>query len=125
MIPFYNLTALNKKYKAEFLESVSRVFDSGTYMIGKETRIFEDKFAKFCTGEYCVGVGNGLDALTLTLCAYIELGVINNGDEVIVPANTYIATILSITANNLVPVLVEPDLLTFNIDYEKVIKKYV
>jgi dTDP-4-amino-4,6-dideoxygalactose transaminase len=123
MIPFYNLTSLNNKYKTHFLESVSRVIDSGTYMIGKETKTFENKFAKYCGTEYCIGVGNGLDALTLTLSSYKKLGVITNGDEVIVPANTYIATILSITANNLVPVLVEPDSLTFNIDYKKIKEK--
>jgi len=123
MIPFYNLTALNAKYKSQFLESVSRVIDSGTYMIGKETKTFEDGFAKYCGVDYCVGVGNGLDALTLTLRAYKELGIINTGDEVIVPANTYIATILSITANNLIPVLVEPDILTFNIDAKRIEEK--
>ena len=120
MIPFYNLPALNNKYKEQFLESVRRVIDSGTYMIGKETKTFENNFAKYCSAKYCIGVGNGLDALTLTLRAYIELGVIKKGDEVIVPANTYIATILSITANNLVPILVEPDILTFNIDDKKI-----
>ena len=123
MIPFYNLTAFNAKYKSQFLESVSRVIDSGTYMIGKETKTFEDGFAKYCGVDYCVGVGNGLDALTLTLRAYKELGIINTGDEVIVPANTYIATILSITANNLIPVLVEPDILTFNIDAKRIEEK--
>ena len=120
MIPFYNLADLNSKYKAKFLESVSRVIDSGTYMIGKETKTFENNFAKYCGTDFCIGVGNGLDALTLTLRAYIELGVIKNGDEVIVPANTYIATILSITANKLIPVLVEPDILTYNIDHKKI-----
>ena len=122
MIPFYNLKALNLKYRAQFLESVSRVIDSGTYMIGKETKIFEGEFAKYCETEHCIGVGNGLDALTLTLRAYKELGLVKDGDEVIVPANTYIATILSITANSLVPVLVEPDVLTFNIDPVKIEK---
>jgi len=123
MIPFYNLTALNTKYKAQFLESVGRVIDSGTYMVGKETKTFEDNFAKYCGVDYCIGVGNGLDALTLTLRAYKELDIINDGDEVIVPANTYIATILSITVNNLIPVLVEPDILTFNIDAKKIEEK--
>lgn len=123
MIPFYNLTVLNAKYKSQFLESVSRVIDSGTYMIGKETKTFEDGFARYCGVDCCIGLGNGLDALTLTLRAYIELGIINTDDEVIVPANTYIATILSITANNLIPVLVEPDILTFNIDAKKIEEK--
>lgn len=123
MIPFYNLPAINAKYKAQFLESVSRVIDSGTYMIGKETKTFEDDFAKYCGVDYCIGLGNGLDALTLTLRAYQELGIIKTGDEVIVPANTYIATILSITANNLIPVLVEPDILTLNINASKIEEK--
>lgn len=120
MIPFYNLPKLNDGYKVQFLESVSRVIDSGTYMIGAETKSFESNFATFCGVNFCIGVGNGLDALTLTLRAYKELGFLNDGDEVMVAANTYIATILSITANNLTPVLVEPDIATFNIDVKKI-----
>ena len=120
MIPFYNLKSINKKYKEEFIKSTQRVIDSGYYMIGKETKTFEDKFAKYCNTKYCIGVGNGLDALTLTLHAYKELGFINEGDEVIVPANTYIATILSIPADYLTPILVEPDIRTYNIDYKKI-----
>ena len=120
MIPFYNLKFLNHKYKDQFIASVRRVIDSGAYMIGKETKAFEDKFATYCNTKYCIGVGNGLDALTVTLQAYKELGFIHDGDEVIVPANTYIATILSISANRLTPVLVEPDIRTYNIDYTKI-----
>ena len=123
MIPFYNLSVLNHKYKTQFLESVSRIIDSGTYMIGKETKFFEDTFANYCGVKYCIGVGNGLDALTLSLRAYKELGILKDNDEILVPANTYIATILSITANNLIPILVEPDYLTFNIDYKKIEEK--
>ena len=120
MISFYDLQSLNNIYKDEFLTIVKRVIDSGYYMIGKETKTFEEKFAKFCNSSHCIGVGNGLDALTLTLKAYKEIGFIENGDEVIVPANTYIATILSITENNLKPVLVEPDLNTYNIDHNNI-----
>ena len=120
MIPFYDLKSLNKDYKNKFLTVVSRVIDSGYYMIGNETKMFEENFAKFSNSSNCIGVGSGLDALSLTLRAYKEIGFIIDGDEVIVPANTYIATILSITENNLKPVLVEPDIHTYNIDHNKI-----
>ena len=120
MIPFYDLKSLNSKYVDVFVESLIRVIDSGIHMIGKETEIFEDNFASFCGTKYCIGVGNGLDALTLSLRAYKELGDMEDGDEVIVPANTYIATILSISENQLTPVLVEPDINTYNIDCSKI-----
>lgn len=116
MIPFYDLRSLNKKYLPGFLESVQRVMDSGIHMIGRETEEFEHSFAAYCGTKDCIGVGNGLDALTLVLRAYKELGFMQDGDEVIVPANTYIATILSISENRLTPVLVEPDIDTYNID---------
>lgn len=120
MILFYDLKSLNKKYEREFIKILKRVIDSGYYMIGQETKNFEEKFAKYCNAKHCIGLGNGLDALTLTLKAYKEIGFIKEGDEVIVPANTYIATILSITANNLNPVLVEPDIHTYNINYNNI-----
>ena len=123
MINFYDLSVINKKYKADFLTSVGRVIDSGTFMIGSETRSFENAFANFCGSDYCIGVGNGLDALTLTLRAYKELGFLSDYDEVIVPANTYIATILAISANNLIPILVEPNIDTFNLDANNIIEK--
>ena len=123
MIPFYDLKSINRRYKKEFIKSVNRIIDSGYYMIGKETKTFEHRFGKFCNTKHCIGVGNGLDALTLTLRGYKELGFIKEGDEVIVPANTYVATILSIPVNNLKPVLVEPDIKTFNIDYSKIEEK--
>lgn len=116
MIPFYNLKLHNSTYKLMIMEAWSRIIDSGTYLIGQETRVFETRFANYCNTKYCVGVGNGLDALSLTLRAYKVIGEIAEGDHIIVPANTYIATILSITENNLVPILVEPDLNTYNID---------
>jgi len=94
------------------------VVDSGIHMIGEETKTFEDSFAKYCGTRYCVGVGNGLDALILSLRSYIELGFMKEKDEVIVPANTYIATILAITESRLKPVLVEPDIRTYNITHE-------
>ena len=121
-IPFYNLKSQNIKYIDDFIESLTRVVKSGIHIIGPETENFENEFAKYCGTNYCVGVGNGLDALTLTLRAYKELGEIKEGDEVIVPANTYIATILSISENNLNPILVEPDIRTYNIDCSKIEK---
>lgn len=92
------------------------MLDSGWYVLGKEVEAFEREYAAYCGTRHCVGVGNGLEALVLILRAWIELGVLKAGDEVIVPANTYIATILAITENGLTPVLVEPDPATCNID---------
>jgi len=115
MIPFLNLKAINKQYQKELKEACSRVIDSGWYLNGKELESFERQFSSYCGTAYCVGVANGLDALTLTLRAWKELGKIEGGDEVIVQANTYIASILAITENNLVPVLVEPDESSFNL----------
>lgn len=119
-IPFYDLKSINIKYIDSFTDSVSRVLKSGIHMIGAETEVFEKSFAEYCGTKYCVGVGNGLDALILTLRSYIELGFMNEGDEVIVPANTYIASILAITESRLKPVLVEPDIKTYNIDYKTI-----
>lgn len=120
MIPFYDLKSLNNKYVDVFVDSLKRVVGSGIHMIGKETEAFENSFARYCGAKYCIGVANGLDALTLVLRAYKELGFMQDGDEVIVPANTYIATILSISENRLTPVLVEPDINTYNIDCTKI-----
>lgn len=115
-VPFLELGKINSRYKAELLGALQRVVDSGWYIRGEECESFERNFAKFCGVKHCVGVGNGLDALTLILRAYRELGYLLPGDEVIVPANTYIATILAITENQLKPVLVAPDQSTYNID---------
>lgn len=120
MIPFYDLKSLNSKYMDRFIESARRVVESGIHMIGRETEVFEGRFAQYCGTGSCIGVANGLDALTLVLRAYKEMGLMQDGDEVIVPANTYIATILSISDNRLTPVLVEPDLATYNIDPSKI-----
>ena len=119
-IPFYDLKSINSKYIESFSDSLKRVLESGIHMIGQETEAFENSFAKYCGTEYCVGVGNGLDALILSLRSYIELGFMNEGDEVIVPANTYIATILAITENRLKPVLIEPDIKTYNITHKTI-----
>jgi dTDP-4-amino-4,6-dideoxygalactose transaminase len=116
MIPFLDLKDINAQYRNDLIEACVRVIDSGWYIQGKELAAFESEFADYCGTKYCTGVANGLDALILTLRAWKELGKLKDGDEVIVPANTYIASILAITENNLSPILVEPDPLTFNID---------
>ncbi|MBU2249587.1 MAG: DegT/DnrJ/EryC1/StrS family aminotransferase, partial [Gammaproteobacteria bacterium] len=115
MIPFLDLKAINAQYRDELVEAAARVIDSGWYIQGTEVKAFEQEFAEYCGTKHCIGVANGLDALTLTLRAWKELGKLKEGDEVIVPANTYIASILAITENRLVPVLVEPDIATYNI----------
>ena len=116
MIPFLDLHGINARDRGALIAAFTRVVDSGWYVLGKEVEAFEREYAAYCGTQHCVGVGNGLDALTLTLRAWLELGVMAAGDEVIVPANTYIATILAITENGLTPVLVEPDAATFNLD---------
>ena len=108
MIPFLDLKKINHQYRSELIDIFERVLDSGWYIQGNEVLNFEKEFSEYCGVQYCVGVANGLDAITLVLRAWIELGLIQEGDEVIVPANTYIATVLAITENNLVPVFVEP-----------------
>ena len=109
-IPFLSLKDVTDKYSNEIHQAVSRVIDSGWYLQGKENETFEVNYSKYIGTKYTIGCANGLDALIWILRAYIELGVMKEGDEVIVPANTYIASILAITENNLVPVLVEPSL---------------
>ena len=115
-IPFLSLHDVTAKYKEEIHEAVLRVVDSGWYLQGKENEQFEKHYAEYIGTKHCIGCANGLDALIWIFRAYIELGVIQPGDEVIVPANTYIATILAITENGLVPVLVEPRKDTLQID---------
>lgn len=116
MIPFLNLQKVNAKYSEELHNAASRVLDSGWYLQGKEVENFEKEYAEYIGTSYCVTCGNGLDALTLMLRAYIEMGVLKEGDEIIVPANTFIATILSITENGLVPVFVDANPDTLQID---------
>ena len=115
-IPFLSLKNVTSKYASEIHEAARRVIDSGWYLQGVENERFEENYAKYIGSKYCIGCANGLDALIWIFRAYIELGVMQPGDEVIVPANTYIATILSITENGLVPVLVEPNPNTLQID---------
>lgn len=116
MIPFLSLKDVTAQHGAEIEEAVLRVVRGGWYLQGEENKRFEENYAKFIGTKYCIGCANGLDALIWIFRAYIELGVMQPGDEVIVPANTYIATILSITENGLKPVLVEPKLNTLEID---------
>lgn len=120
MIKFLDLQAVTAKYAGEIHEAVDRVVDSGWYLQGKETETFEDNFSNYIGTKYCIGCANGLDALIWIFRAYIEMGVMQKGDEVIVPANTYIASILAITENGLVPVLVEPNMDTYEIDDTKI-----
>lgn len=115
MISFLDLKSINAQYRNELVDAATRVIESGWYVHGSELMAFESEFAAYCGTKHCIGVANGLDALTLTLRAWKELGKLKEGDEVIVPANTYIASILAITENRLKPVLVEPDKQTYNL----------
>lgn len=116
MIPFLDLKAINAQYRAELIQAATEVIDSGWYIQGTQLNAFEQEFANYCGTKHCVGVANGLDALILILRAYKTLGRLKEGDEVIVPANTYIASILAITENRLKPILVEPNESTYNLD---------
>lgn len=120
MIKFLDLQNINRQYRDELIGAFTRVLDSGWYILGEEVKQFEQEFALYCGQSECIGVGNGLDALTLVLRAWRESGFLQEGDEVIVPANTYIASVLAITENGLRPVLVEPDLATYNLDPERI-----
>lgn len=116
MISFLDLRKINALYAEELKEAAAKVIDSGWYLLGEQVKRFEANLASYIGADHAIGVGNGLDALRLILRGYIELGIMQEGDEVIVPANTYIATILAITDNGLKPVLVEPDSTTYNLD---------
>ncbi len=124
MIEFLNLKKVNAKYAEELKTAALEVIDSGWYLLGQRIRQFEANLAKYTGVKHAIGVANGLDALRLILKAYIEMGDMKVGDEIIVPANTYIATILAITDNRLKPVLVEPDINTYNLDYT-LIEQYI
>lgn len=120
MIPYSDLKEVNARYREALIAAFTRVLDSGWFIRGAEVERFESEFATYCGVEACVGVGNGLDALKLVLRAWKEQGRLVDGDEVLVAANTYIATILAITENHLTPVLVEPDEQTYNLDPTRV-----
>jgi dTDP-4-amino-4,6-dideoxygalactose transaminase len=123
MIPFLNLKKINKKYYNELTEEFASFLDSGWYILGERVKKFEYEFAEFCNVKHCIGVANGLDALVLIIRAYKELGKLKEGDEIIVPANTYIASILAITENRLNPILVEPDINSYTLDVTKIESK--
>ena len=123
MIPFLDLKKINEPYETAFQEKLKVVLDTGWYVLGNEVKEFETSFANYCGTKYCVGVGNGFDALVLIFKGYIQLGKLQKGDEVIVPANTYIASILAILQADLIPVLVEPKLETYNINPELIVEK--
>ena len=116
MIKFLDLQKINAIYQEQFQQKLKLVLDNGWFILGNEVKEFERNFANYCDAKHCIGVANGLDALILILKGYIELGKIAKGDEIIVPSNTYIATILAILQADLIPVLVEPDLETYNIN---------
>lgn len=120
MIKFLDLQKINAQYAEELKSAAANVIDSGWYLQGKQNEEFEKNICHLTGSPYAVTVGNGLDALRLILRSYLEMGVMKEGDEVIVPANTYIATILAITDNKLKPVLVEPSIETYNIDIDKI-----
>ncbi|MDP3119209.1 MAG: DegT/DnrJ/EryC1/StrS family aminotransferase [Sulfuricurvum sp.] len=123
MIPFLDLKSINAQYRAELIAACTRVIDSGWYIQGNECNGFEVEFAAYCSTKHAIGVANGLDALILILRAYKVMGIMTDSDEVIVPSNTYIASILAISQNNLVPILVEPDINTYLIDPTKIEEK--
>ncbi len=120
MIPFLSLKEVTALHGAEINEAVNRVVNGGWYLQGKENEQFERHYSEFIGTKFTVGCANGLDALILIFRAYIEMGVLSPGDEVIVPANTFIATILAITENGLQPVLVEPNPITLEIDDDRI-----
>lgn len=120
MIPFLDIKKINEPYEILFQEKLKKVLNSGWYVLGDEVKTFEENFAAYCGSNYCIGVGNGLDAITLSFLAYIENGNLQKGDEIIVPANTYIASILGIIHAGLVPVLVEPNENNYNIDPKQI-----
>ena len=120
MVKFLDLQKITAKYANEVHEAVSRVINSGWYLQGEENKRFEENYSKYVGTKYTVGCANGLDALIWIFRAYIELGIMKPGDEVIVPANTYIASILAITENRLKPILVEPNIQTYQIDDTKI-----
>jgi dTDP-4-amino-4,6-dideoxygalactose transaminase len=116
MIKFLDLQKINHQYQEQFQQKMKLVSDKGWFILGDEVKTFESNFTDYCGSNQCIGVGNGLDALVLIFRGYIQLGKLQKGDQVIVPANTYIASILAIIQADLVPVLVEPKLETYNIN---------
>lgn len=123
MIKFLDLQKINAVHEHQFQQKMKSVLDKGWFILGDEVRAFETNFANYCGSKHAVGVANGLDALILIYKAHIQLGNLQKGDEIIVPANTYIATILALLEAGLVPVLVEPDIRSYNIDPKRIEEK--
>ncbi|NQY04937.1 MAG: DegT/DnrJ/EryC1/StrS family aminotransferase [Flavobacteriaceae bacterium] len=123
MIPFLDVHKINARFEKAFQEKLSNLIANGRFILGDEVRNFENEFAQYCGVQHCIGTGNGLDALTLILKAYIKIGKLKEGDEVIVPANTFIATIFSVLEAGLKPVFVDANPYTFNISIDDLKKK--
>jgi dTDP-4-amino-4,6-dideoxygalactose transaminase len=123
MIPFLDLKLMNQPIFDELIETSGNLIKTGRYVLGEKVKIFEENFSNYCGVKYTIGTSNGLDALTLIFRAYKEMGLMKDGDEVLVPSNTYIASILSITENNLKPILIEPEIDFYNIDENKIQNK--
>lgn len=123
MIKFLDLKKINSSFEPNLSIVVKDVIDSGWYLLGNEVKRFEDEYASYIGSKYCIGVANGLDALRLILKAYMELKIIEEGDEILVPANTYIASVLAITDNRLKPIFVEPSIDTYNLDFNLIEEK--
>jgi dTDP-4-amino-4,6-dideoxygalactose transaminase len=123
MIQFLNLKKLNQPFEVAFQQKMKQFLDGGWYILGSEVKTFETNFANYCGAKHCIGVGNGLDALVLIFKGYIQLGKLQKGDEVIIPANTYIASILAVMQADLVPVLVEPRSETYTINPDLILEK--
>lgn len=115
-IPFFDLKRINNRYAGKLEDALKRVLHSGWYILGAEKEQFEKDFTQYCGTSYCIGLGNGLDAIRLILSGYRELGILKEGDEVILPANTFIATALAVSQSGLTPVLTDCDINTYNID---------
>ncbi|MCK5401784.1 MAG: DegT/DnrJ/EryC1/StrS family aminotransferase [Flavobacteriaceae bacterium] len=122
MIKFLDLHKINARFESQFQEKFKQFLNSGYYILGNEVTAFENNYAKYCGTKHCIGVSNGLDALILIFKAYIELGILQEEDEVIVPSNTYIASILAIKHSRLKPILVEPNIDTYNISVDEIEK---
>lgn len=123
MIKFLDIGKINAQYENELKEAANRVIDSGWYILGKEVDSFEKNLSNYIQAKHTIATSNGLDALRIILRSYIEIGIMSPGDEIIVPANTFIASVLAITDNGLKPVFVEPDIKTYNLDFDKIEEK--
>lgn len=122
VVNFLDLKTINLKYKEEIITATRRIIDSGRYIGGEEVAKFEEEFSKYCGTDFCIGTGNGYDALLLIFKGYLELGILKEGDEIIVPSNSFIASALAISACNLKPVFIDPSSINYNIDLESIEK---